>query len=152
MTVPANRSARVPAAVNLVLGDLSDDDIVFIATYGTMAAQTTLAVLRSYFTLVESFVLIDDTRTSYQMENGDGGVVNGKTVAGALAVLLPESPSIGEVVRVSDFTGDITTFPLSVAAPNGGTINGQTGALTYAANYETTGFQAITETDWIMRP
>jgi len=151
MTVPANRSARVPGAVRLVLGDLSDDDIVFIATYGTMSAQTTLAVLRSFFSS-EPFVKIEGTETSYQMGARDSGVVNAKTVAGALAVFLPETPSIGQVVRISDFTGDIASFPLSVEAPNGGTINGQTGALPYAADYETTGFQAITETEWIMRP
>lgn len=149
----------VPGAINLTAAQLTALDILSIATAGATSAQTTLAQIQAFFgsPVVEPLVTIE-SGTAYQMEDTDGGVVNRKTAAGALAVTLPEAPPLWGVVRISDYTGDIGTYPLSVQPFGAGVINGETGVLDYAVNYETTGFQVIAidattgAVSWMMRP
>ncbi len=158
-SIPPSRPPAVPGAINILTAGLSDDVLIAVYVQGPLAALTTLGQLRAFFgsPLVEPLVVIESGST-YQMEDTDGGMVNRKTVPGALAVTLPETPPLWGVVRVSDFTGDIASYPLSVTPSGTGTINGASGTFTYSAAYETTGFQAISidETtgavEWLMRP
>lgn len=64
------------------------------------------------------------------------------------AVELPPTAYLGQRARVSDGRGDAGTNNILVSAPNGGTINGETGQLVMNADWGTTEFRALSETEW----
>ena len=61
--------------------------------------------------------------------NGEGYFVNG--AGGAVTVTLPGSPSAGNIVAISDYSGSASTNPITIAR-NGSNINGSASNLTIA--------------------
>ena len=85
--------------------------------------------------------------SAYTAVNGDGCLVN---TGSAVTITLPASPSLGDFVRVIDFTGQAATNNITVAR-NGQNIQGVASNLTIATNRAAIGLVYTNSTQgWIL--
>lgn len=98
-----------PGALNLLLDDLADTDIITIIT-GAVSAQTTLAVLRRFLSAGGS-----SWRTVHANTTAvPGDMLSCDTSAGPFTVTFPSDPVKNDTVEVRDPQDTWPTNPLTI--------------------------------------
>ncbi|MGI4798250.1 MAG: hypothetical protein ACRYG8_30245 [Janthinobacterium lividum] len=151
------RTADVPAASGQLLGGSGTAGTTAAVTVGsglsllsgvlsaTAPAATPVAAISGV--TIDGSAIPASTSSPYQMATADRVVDVNKTSGAATKILLPQSPTLWVEYTIIDGRGDATTNNITLAASNGGSINGQ-ASFAMNANNDAIALRAVNATTW----